>query len=301
MAGACIGGTLACCVLASGVSVGAHVCCRGARQSPAPATAAPGPAWRRAPGLTILRPLAGALDVLQAVARADDRDAAWQAFVRLLAPHVGSDIVYSFGGAAEASEGKPARILLAGPAPVGSGRDPGSDDCCRDDPVRMEVRQSIGPVDWTDLEHRPGVRVAERLLWQRLRERGIVGGLSLPIHEPTTGRHGAVTIRARGDLADFRRLAQEHGAALQALALHFHGALQARAVADESRAAELSRREREVLAWVAGGLVTKAIGQRMGLSPRTVDVHIARAMRRLGARTRSEAASLAVLSGAVSP
>ena len=45
---------------------------------------------------------------------------------------------------------------------------------------------------------------------------------------------------------------------------------------------------------MAGGLISKAIARRMGLSPYTVDMHIAEAKRKLGARTRSEAVSLAV-------
>ncbi len=44
----------------------------------------------------------------------------------------------------------------------------------------------------------------------------------------------------------------------------------------------LSRREREVLVHVAGGLTSKAIGEKLGLSPRTVENHRARIMEKLG-------------------
>lgn len=48
--------------------------------------------------------------------------------------------------------------------------------------------------------------------------------------------------------------------------------------------AKLSPRERDVAAGVAQGLTNKQIGTRLGLSPRTVEMHRARLMRKLGVR-----------------
>jgi two-component system response regulator FixJ len=47
----------------------------------------------------------------------------------------------------------------------------------------------------------------------------------------------------------------------------------------------LSPREREVMDGVVAGLDNKTIGQRLGISPRTVEVHKSRLMAKLGART----------------
>jgi two-component system response regulator FixJ len=62
-----------------------------------------------------------------------------------------------------------------------------------------------------------------------------------------------------------------------------------------ARVATLSRREREVLDAVLVGRRNKAIAFDLGLSMRTVEVHRARMMERLGVRRVAEAVRLAVL------
>lgn len=50
----------------------------------------------------------------------------------------------------------------------------------------------------------------------------------------------------------------------------------------------LTRRERDVLALVTNGASNKEAGRRLGISPRTVEVHRARIMDKLGARNAAE-------------
>lgn len=47
----------------------------------------------------------------------------------------------------------------------------------------------------------------------------------------------------------------------------------------------LTLREREVVAGLVRGLTNKKIGKELGISHRTVEIHRARAMRKLGAPT----------------
>lgn len=56
---------------------------------------------------------------------------------------------------------------------------------------------------------------------------------------------------------------------------------------------QLTERQREVLAHVARGLSDKEIARALELSPRTVEMHVARTLDALGARNRSEAVSRA--------
>ena len=60
-------------------------------------------------------------------------------------------------------------------------------------------------------------------------------------------------------------------------------------------AAALSPREREVLDGLVAGKPNKVIGYDLGISVRTVEVHRARMLERLGARSTAEAIRLAVI------
>jgi len=59
----------------------------------------------------------------------------------------------------------------------------------------------------------------------------------------------------------------------------------------------LSPREREVLDGILAGGSSKMIARDLGISPRTVEVHRARMLERLGVRNIAEAVRIAVLSG----
>jgi two-component system response regulator DevR len=65
----------------------------------------------------------------------------------------------------------------------------------------------------------------------------------------------------------------------------------------EHRAAELTEREREVLALVAEGLSNAAIAERLVVSVHTVRNHIASLSSKLGAHSKLEALSIAVRQG----
>jgi PAS domain S-box-containing protein len=64
-----------------------------------------------------------------------------------------------------------------------------------------------------------------------------------------------------------------------------------------ARIAEMTARERDVLAGLMAGDTNKEIARRLGISPRTVEVHRARVMERLGVRTLPEAVLLAASTG----
>ena len=60
---------------------------------------------------------------------------------------------------------------------------------------------------------------------------------------------------------------------------------------------ELTQREQQVLALVIGGCTNKAIGRELGISHRTVEVHHAHLMEKLGARGTADLVRLALGSG----
>jgi DNA-binding NarL/FixJ family response regulator len=65
--------------------------------------------------------------------------------------------------------------------------------------------------------------------------------------------------------------------------------------------AELTDREREVVALVAAGLNNDEIGERLVISPATARTHVSRAMSKIGARDRAQVVVFAYETGLVSP
>jgi two-component system, LuxR family, response regulator FixJ len=63
----------------------------------------------------------------------------------------------------------------------------------------------------------------------------------------------------------------------------------------------LTVREREVLLGLVHGRTNKLIAQDLGLSPRTIEIHRAKLMKRLGAKTLSDVLALAFAANLASP
>jgi two-component system, LuxR family, response regulator FixJ len=72
------------------------------------------------------------------------------------------------------------------------------------------------------------------------------------------------------------------------------GNVRLREVMARSRVQKLTPREREVLAGMADGLSNRLIGDRLAISPRTVEIHRANMLNKLGANHTSEAIRIAV-------
>jgi two-component system, LuxR family, response regulator FixJ len=69
------------------------------------------------------------------------------------------------------------------------------------------------------------------------------------------------------------------------------------AAAAATKLALLSQREREVLEGLLAGLPNKTIAYDLAISPRTVEIHRARVMDKMGARSLSELVRLALTAG----
>lgn len=72
------------------------------------------------------------------------------------------------------------------------------------------------------------------------------------------------------------------------------GTVKLREVRARRHVEKLSRREREVLAGIAGGMSNRLIGEQLAISPRTVEIHRANLLTKMGASHTSDAIRIAV-------
>jgi len=73
--------------------------------------------------------------------------------------------------------------------------------------------------------------------------------------------------------------------------------LKENALTDDSLQESLTPREKEVFRVVTQGLTHREIGNLLGISPRTVEVHKGRIMEKLGVKTMAELIKLSLTNG----
>lgn len=241
--------------------------------------------------------------LLEALATRGSGEVRLQALAGALALPDGAVAFYAFGAPREAEPPGPAprstRVICA-PEALGWWRDYCADsDRHARDPVRAAIRAGISPVYWNALV--PGAEFAKARdgLWQHLRDHCITEGVSVPLHDLGTGRYGSFSVLQFGLGPGLGSWLDGAGPRLCAAAFAFHLAVSGEWDAPSGLC--LSFREAECLALVAAGFTSKQIAQRLTLSPKTVDLHLARACRRLGVATRAQAVARALQSGNIRP
>ena len=118
--------------------------------------------------------------------------------------------------------------------------------------------------------------------WMAREEAGLRAGDDAPRpREPLVvqGRGTRLVVRLISEAGRSLLVLEEQPRQISRRALEAHG---------------LTRRETEVLAWVAEGKTNPEIAAILGLSPRTVGNHLARIFARLGVETRTAAARIAL-------
>jgi DNA-binding CsgD family transcriptional regulator len=118
-------------------------------------------------------------------------------------------------------------------------------------------------------------------------------GFVVPMHSPF-GRFGILS--AASDLAE-EEWQQTRFEALARVSLLAHTAHQAAEALASRDTIHLTQRERSVLKWAAFGKTSDEIAALLGLTERTVRKHIASCMDKLGASSRVQAVSQALLAG----
>ncbi|MEL6678546.1 MAG: LuxR C-terminal-related transcriptional regulator [Pseudomonadota bacterium] len=131
---------------------------------------------------------------------------------------------------------------------------------------------------------------------REIRELHAAGSFFVAHSTPQPGLTSMVNFITDASGPRYRRWVEACGPKLRLVAAAAHArAAELTGAAEEGVA--LTTRERDALRWLAEGHRVDRIAERMGVSNRTVEVHLASARHRLGAKTREQALAIALSSG----
>lgn len=136
-------------------------------------------------------------------------------------------------------------------------------------------------------------------LMAALAERGIWLPIIATDSQPTTARIVAAVKAGALDYLPLPVEIERLESTLERIADEAQRHLEARRrmIEARDRISSLSNREREVLEWLAGGSSNKAIARELDISPRTVEIHRANMMAKLGAKHPADAVRLSFEAG----
>ncbi|OEJ67347.1 helix-turn-helix transcriptional regulator [Magnetovibrio blakemorei] len=122
---------------------------------------------------------------------------------------------------------------------------------------------------------------------------GIKNGISFPLRAgPDINDWGGLGLSTRMDDDEFSAVLDERRDYLRLIAQVFHAVTQSRPLA--KNALLLTEKEKQALSLTAKGLKTKQIADKLGMSDKAVDQHIARATAKLASTTRTQAVAEAI-------
>ncbi len=169
------------------------------------------------------------------------------------------------------------------------------------DPVIRHGQTAVTPYAWDWLEAK-GIDAAGRTVFGQASEFGVAHGLSVPVRGPRdlalvsmcpeviSKRDAGKLIKNRlGDLTILSMIAHERARTL----------LTPRSV--DGKGVRLSRREKEVMQWIAAGKSSWDISVILNLSEATVRNYTASALGKLNCHDRTHAAVRAVVMGLIDP
>jgi DNA-binding CsgD family transcriptional regulator len=162
----------------------------------------------------------------------------------------------------------------------------------RHDPSQRYGKRVVTPYEWKDAPYDPECEPAVLEVVCRASDFGIGNGFVVPI--PSSA----------GNVGNFWmggynfQLSKQLRPLLHMMALYAFAHVQ-RLEGTHKPNLPLTHREREILTWVAAGKSIVEIGEILNISDRTVEWHVANAIARLGARTRSNAVAVALRDGLI--
>ncbi|HEU0042976.1 MAG TPA: LuxR family transcriptional regulator [Sphingomonas sp.] len=159
--------------------------------------------------------------------------------------------------------------------------------------IARELLTRSDAYSWSEVLARTGDPVQDRI-FHEAREHGLRDGLFTPIRWTDHSYAAVVTAGHDAELDDpvYRTMTE-------VLSTYYAHECRRLGVAPPPAGTILSPRQRDCLAWVRHGKSSTDIAELLGISAQTVEEHVAEACRKLGVRTRVQAAVEASLLGII--
>jgi DNA-binding CsgD family transcriptional regulator len=166
-------------------------------------------------------------------------------------------------------------------------------DYVRHDPMPATARLTSSPFTFREIGRGRELTPKQLEIADWAEGLGVVDGLAVPVHEPG-GDFGLCV-----SLADHIIEDTEERLALEFASLHAYRRCRilGGAAPATSSPSPLSSRELECLRWVLKGKSDREIGTLLAISPTTAHFHVERVKKKLGVRTRTQAAGRLVTLG----
>ncbi|MCB8881330.1 LuxR family transcriptional regulator [Acidisoma cellulosilytica] len=153
------------------------------------------------------------------------------------------------------------------------------------------------PFFWGDKPYLRELSGHRRRLFDEARDFGIQSGFTVPIHGPL-GECSLFSVSTSGPMAELETAVKRCRYFLQILGPKIHAAAMENLVDDGDRQAiRLTDHERICLSWTVQGKTAWEIAQIIGRSKPTVEYHLQKAIKKLGATNKLHAAFRAVRLG----
>jgi DNA-binding CsgD family transcriptional regulator len=162
----------------------------------------------------------------------------------------------------------------------------------RDDPIAKELTRRNSPYGWSEVCRSRKLTVAEHSLMSAARAAGLKNGLTIPVLDANL-RTVCISLSI-AESYDEDCFDREGRHALQTVASITVAKLESLSPLQPERILlSLAPREIQCLTLAGSGLTSRQIERQTGLSFRTIDFYIGRAMQKLNASNRTEAVQIA--------
>lgn len=166
------------------------------------------------------------------------------------------------------------------------------------DPTLQAAMRSVAPVDWSRLRRDKNYDT----VFKDAHDFGLADrGVTIPIRGPF-GEFGMLSVTRDCSDREWSLLKRSTMTELQKMASHVHDhVMDSEPLTRFLHHPRLSKREVEILQWVAAGKSQQDIADILTLSPRTVEVHLRSARDKLFALTTTQAVGRAIGMGIIYP